>query len=626
MCGIVAIFAYGRDAQPVDQREVLAIRDAMERRGPDGAGYWRSGDHRVALGHRRLAIIDLSPNGHQPMELSGAGLHITFNGEIYNYRELRSELEQYGRVFRTDSDTEVILQAYAQFGRDCVNHFRGMYAFALWDERADGMFLARDPYGIKPLYYADDGSRVAIASQVKALLAGGRVANTPSAAGQVSFLLWGFITEPHTLFSGISALPAGSTLWIDRTGVRKPEKFWSVEKIFRAAEAQHREADGNAISSEQAHRTLRDALSESVNYHMVADVPVGIFLSAGLDSGTIASLASERKGNDLRTLTLGFDALRDTAADEVPLAEQVASGLGATHSTTWIGRDRFAQEHSRILAAMDQPTIDGVNVYFISQMAANAGLKVVLSGLGGDELFGGYPSFKQVPRLARALGPLHAVPMIGRGFRAISAPLMRRFTSPKYASLLEYGSSIEEAYLLRRGFFMPWELPQVLAPEIVEQGWAELDPVVRMREKVGGLSNTHAKIATLESVIYMRNQLLRDGDWAGMAHSIEIRFPLVDAVLLEQLSLLLTDRTRVGKQDMANTPLTPLPSAVLTRPKTGFTTPIRTWLLKDLPGDRQLLERGLRGWAKHVLQEQLTAPVTARELPISGAGSSPITF
>lgn len=596
MCGIAAIFAYAPNTPGVADEELVAIRDQMTARGPDGAGAWFDAQHRVGLGHRRLAIIDLTASGAQPMLLPGRQLAITFNGEIYNYRELRATLEAKGCVFNSTSDTEVLLHLYAEHGEAMVKELRGMYAFAIWDGAKRGLFLARDPFGIKPLYLADDGKTLRIASQVKALLAGGRISTTPSAAGQVGFHIWGHVPDPFTLYQGIRALPAGTSLWLGEDQSRRERTFCSPTEIFRSAE----EASSDSTPSQPLSTLLRD----SVAHHLIADVPVGVFLSAGLDSTTLASLAAEQ-GGSLQTVTLGFEEFRGSANDEVPLAELMAKQLGAKHQTIWVTRRDFQDEGNRLFAAMDQPTTDGVNSYFVSLAARRAGLKVALSGLGGDELFGGYPSFVQLPRTVNSLGWLGASSGIGRAFRVVSAPLMKRFTSPKYAGLLEYGGSYGGAYLLRRGMFMPWGLPEFLDADLVRKGWEELQPLARLEETVAGLRSPRARVSALEMCWYMRNQLLRDADWAGMAHSLEIRVPLVDVALLRSLAPALVGANPPTKRDLAAAPAKNLPAEILNRPKTGFGVPVSDWLLSGdgrspLAGGRNPVRRGMRDWARQV--------------------------
>ena len=282
----------------------------------------------------------------------------------------------------------------------------------------------------------------------------------------------------------------------------------------------------------------------------------------------------------------------------MPLAEAVARHYGAEHETVWIGRADFRHAFDHLTASMDQPTTDGVNSYFVSRAARQAGLKVALSGLGGDELFGGYPSFTEIPKLVAFAGRFPLARTLGRGVRVATAPVLRRFTSPKYAGLLEYGSDYAGAYLLRRGLFMPWELPDILGPDLARAGWAELETRARLEATVEGIETERFRVTALESAWYMRNQLLRDTDWASMAHSLEVRVPLVDWTLLRRVAPILAAHPEIGKQAMARTPSKPLPDAVLNRPKTGFTVPVRDWLLdgRDAPE----AERGLRGWARHV--------------------------
>src|SRR5262249_53553099 len=352
----------------------------MIKRGPDGAGLWISDDRRIGLAHRRLAIIDLSDAGAQPMATADGIVRIVFNGEIYNYGELRERLEAKGFEFRSKSDTEVLLYLYQEYSSGMVEHLRGMYAFAIYDSRKKGLLLARDPYGIKPLYYADDGATIRVASQVKALLKGGQIHTTTEPAGHVGFFLWGHVPEPYTLYRGIRALPAGTTLWIDAQGHKEAKQFFSLtDELAKASQLSAK------LTKEEIHERLRTVLLDTVRHHLVADVPVGVFLSAGMDSGTLTGLAKEVTNTDLRTITLGFKEFQGTINDEVPLAEQVAQQYGTSHQTCWMTQEHFRKERDAILEAMDQPSIDGVNTYFVSKAAAESGLKVALSGLGGDE-------------------------------------------------------------------------------------------------------------------------------------------------------------------------------------------------------------------------------------------------
>ncbi|MHA1107546.1 MAG: asparagine synthase (glutamine-hydrolyzing) [Alphaproteobacteria bacterium] len=588
MCGIAAYFAYHSDAPPVERDALLRVREAMAPRGPDGEGLWISKDRRVGMAHRRLSIIDLSDSAAQPMTLEGGRISIVYNGEIYNYRALRDELAAEGRRFTTESDTEVLLHLYDRDGPAMVQHLRGMYGFAIWDNARKGIYLARDPFGIKPLYYADDGRTLRVASQVKALLAGGNIDTSPAPAGHVGYFLLGSVPEPFTLYRGIRALPAGASLWLDTSGGGNPHLHFDLTKELAAVEPAPFDPEA-----------LREAVRDSVSHHLVSDVPVGVFLSSGMDSTTLAAMASEIKGSGIKTVTLGFDEYKGAAEDETPLAEQVAAAYGADHTTSWISRQAFEECFDDVLSAMDQPSLDGVNTYFVSKVTAEAGLKVALSGLGGDELFGGYDTFRQVPMVANTMAPFRFLPGLGAAFRFVSAPLLSRLTSSKYAGLIEYGTSYGRAYLLRRGLYMPWELPQVLDADMAREGWRELGLIKALEGTTAGIGPSRLRVSALETAWYMRNQLLRDSDWAGMAHSLEIRVPLVDVELFRRIAPMLAGRNPPGKRDLALTPATKLPGEILDRPKTGFLVPVREWS-GDKGSDEGAAERGYRGWARRI--------------------------
>ncbi|MFT5488921.1 MAG: asparagine synthase (glutamine-hydrolyzing), partial [Alphaproteobacteria bacterium] len=360
----------------------------LQPRGPDGEGREVAADGRLLLAHRRLSIIDLSDAASQPMTTADGRYSIVFNGEIYNYRELRAELATNGVSFRTESDTEVLLQLYAKFGEAMVDRLRGMFAFAIWDGPKQRLFMARDPNGIKPLYISDDGGTLRFSSQVRSLLAGGGVDTSPEPAGHVGFFTWGYVPEPYTLYRGIRMLPPGSTLWVDRSGRRASHKWFDLAAVL-----------GEAEPAPFDRAQFAEAVRDSVRAHFVSDVPIGMFLSAGLDSVTLAALATEIDVGEVRCITMGFDEYRGTASDETALAESVAHHYGLQHESRWIGRADFETDADRLFAAMDQPSIDGLNTYFIARSAQAAGLKVALSGVGGDELFEGYPSSGEIRRL-----------------------------------------------------------------------------------------------------------------------------------------------------------------------------------------------------------------------------------
>jgi asparagine synthase (glutamine-hydrolysing) len=591
MCGINGIFAYGANAAPVDREELLRSRECMRSRGPDAADQWISDDGRVGLGHRRLAIIDLSPGGAQPMR-RGERV-IIFNGEIYNYRELRAELESEGVAFTSHSDTEVLLALYDRRGARMFQALRGMFALVLWDGAQRRMLLARDPYGIKPLYYADAGGTVRVASQVKALIEGGRVDRQFDPAAAAGFFLRGTVPEPFTMYRAIRALPAGSYCYVDANGVQEPTQYFSIAATLREAVENARD-----VSDDERRAVVHDAVLESVRYHMVSDVPVGAFLSAGIDSSAIVALARESGAADLQTMTLRFAEYRGRDNDEAPLATLVARQYGVRHTIRDLTLDDFRAELPRIFAAMDQPTVDGLNSYFISKAASELGLKVALSGTGGDELFGGYTSFRDIPRWMPITSVLARIPGLGEGVARLNAVLARRsrHVSPKMGEILRHGASYAGAYLVKRGRFLAAELPAVLGADIAAEGLARLDLLGLIERTVTPDPGTpYARVAALESSLYLRNQLLRDMDWASMAHSLEVRVPLVDAHLLRRVAPVLVKRRERGKQILANAPRPPLPDAVRARRKTGFTLPIKEWLKQE-----GRVEFGKRSWARKV--------------------------
>jgi asparagine synthase (glutamine-hydrolysing) len=604
MCGINAIYAFHPSAPPIDRDELTRTREAMRSRGPDAAGGWCSDDLRVGLGHRRLSIIDVSERANQPLMSREGDLALVFNGEIYNYAELRQELMAGGETFHTTSDTEVVLRMYRRSGAAMLPRLRGMFAFAIWDERTRTLFLARDPYGIKPLYYSNDGRTFRLASQVKALVAGHGVSTSRDPAGMAGFLLRGSVPEPFTMYESIRALPAGSWMTVSAAGAIEPQSYFSLAALLR--DAVH--SNGHH-SQEERQEIIKRAVTESVRYHLVSDVPVGAFLSSGRDSSTVVALAAE-SGTPMRTVTLRFEEYTGTHKDEAPLAEVVARHYGTQHATCTLSRQTFRRELPKALASMDQPSIDGLNSYFVCKAAAELGWKVALSGTGGDELFGGYSTFRTIPRFVRAFGLFRHMPGLARGFERLYGRVMptvhARF-SPKTAHALKYVHSYEGAYLMKRGLFLPEELPSVLGDGMAEEGLRRLAILDRIREAITpDPGSAFARVAAMEAALFMRNQLLRDLDWASMAHSLELRVPLVDAFLLREVApVVFTSRRRDGKDLLARSPRTPLPAAILTRRKTGFTLPIRDWLAAEQNETSHVF--GMRPWALFLYQQNVRA-------------------
>ena len=596
MCGIAGAFAFSLSAKQIDQAVVERMNYQQRRRGPDGAGLWTSEDRRIILGHRRLAIIDTGPIGAQPMGDATGRWVISFNGEIYNYRALREELERLGCVFQTNSDTEVLINVIARWGEAGVRRLRGMYAVALWDCAERELWLVRDPSGIKPLYLTETAGTLWFASQARALARCAPINASREAAALTGFYLWGHVPEPFTWWAGIRMLPAGHVLRVRAGEECHTKPFAKIEDAYvrRPMLPLH--------SGE-----LRSLLCDSVGHHLVSDVPVGVFLSAGVDSNVVAALASEFSPN-LQSITLAFDEYAGTDDDEAPLADAAARAFGCRHSVHRISRPEFEAVIDDFFDCMDQPTIDGLNTYLVSYAAAKLGLKVALSGLGGDELFGGYPSFRDVPRLARwaRLSKLQPIGRaVQRALRAIALPGV----PPKLPGLFTHSTSLATAYLLRRGLYLEDELDALLDESWINEGLERLATQSALEATVAPLraaaATEHAQIAALESCWYMRNQLLRDTDWSSMAHGVEVRVPFVDFALIESLGPAIASRSPPSKRDLAACS-DRIPAAISERSKTGFTTPVRQWIA-DRESDRA---RGLRGWAGKVHKRFRGDPAT----------------
>jgi asparagine synthase (glutamine-hydrolysing) len=574
MCGLAGGYMPGdAGVQATLQDAVRRMCTQMRMRGPDARGFRDDAEAGISLGHQRLSIMDPEARANQPMRSRDGRYAIAYNGEIYNFRELRQEAERAGVRFQTGSDTEVLLELFAREGEALLPRLRGMYALAIWDTLTGSIFLARDPYGIKPLYLARAGRGWLFASQVKALLASGLVAATPDAAGQAGFWLLGSVPEPRTWFRDISLLPAGHCVWITAAGLQASRCYRDIGEAWR-------HASGADVDDEEVRARAREALLDSVRAHLVSDVPVGVFLSGGIDSGSMAALMRQAGAVDLKGVTVAFREFAGSHDDEVPVAARLALRYGIDHHVREVGRGEFEADLPRILASMDQPSVDGINSWYASKAVAELGMKVVVSGVGGDELFQGYSSFHELPTLVRRWRSLARIP----GFAPLARKAMtlqaRRTGNPRWRLLPELAGSLHGAWLLRRGVASPHELPELMGRDLAAEVLEEFDGAGMVRSMTGPVpADDRLALSQIESMTYLRNQLLRDSDWASMAHSVELRTPLVDATLLADLQPVLMALHRFpGKRLLAEAPRLPLEEAVIVRRKTGFGTPVTAWL------------------------------------------------
>jgi asparagine synthase (glutamine-hydrolysing) len=562
MCGIAGILT---DNFHQDHLETLAQRMqlALQHRGPDDQGIYISSQHHSALVHTRLSVLDLSTAGHQPMSTPNQRYWITFNGEIYNFQELRSQLEAQGEQFASRTDTEVILKLYQRMGANCVQQLRGMFVFAIWDDWEKTCFIARDPLGIKPLYYWQTGSMLVFASELRAILASGLPEKRLSSKGFYGYLTTGSVPEPRTLLEGIHMLEAGHTLhW--QAGAIKQSQYWQMRF----------EPQPMAVS--EAVATVRQALLNSIQHHFVSNVPVGIFLSGGIDSTAVVALSRHIQTGPLNTYSIAFE---EKEWNEGDLAQRVANHFGTNHTehkiTASLGRSLLP----KFLTAIDQPSVDGFNTFCVSQIARASGTKVVLSGLGGDELFNGYKSFQKVPQMihwGQALKYFQPLPaLIGKGLETWGKSSQMR----RLGDFLQQTPNSVTAYRSFRGIFSHQEACQLLHTYLPEQ-----DQPLRQIDHIACTSyfpSIEDEICFLETSRYMRNQLLRDSDVMSMAWGLELRVPLVDRTLLESVASIPSQlRLAPGKQLLTQA-IPELPAWIMNRPKRGFFFPYEQWLQNE---------------------------------------------
>jgi asparagine synthase (glutamine-hydrolysing) len=580
MCGICGVI--GETRGELAESRLRSMLAAMIHRGPDDEGVLNKPG--AVLGMRRLSIIDLA-GGHQPVFNEDGSVGIVFNGEIYNFGELRASLEKCGHRFRTRSDTEVIVHAYEEWGERCVTHLRGMFAFAVWDGRAGEanarVLLARDRLGIKPLYYAIVDGSLLFASEVRSLLASGAVARRLARESIEAYLLFGSVVEPMTLVQGVWSLPPGHSLMVSCREAHKcrPVSYWDLATAAREL----RKSDLPTTLPEAA-QAARPLLEEAVRSHLIADVPLGLFLSSGLDSTALVALASqERQG--LHTFTIVFP---EQEFSESEMARRTAERFGAEHRELMVSAEDMVARLPQAVGALDQPSMDGINTYFVSWAARQAGLKVALSGLGGDEVFGGYPTFRMTPRVAAVASMARLLPLPLRRAMSESLVAMGRNgrSSSRTDALRKFGAvwtgpdSLPHPYFFTRLLFTPQQLDYLLLQSKVSSptSWrAALEQGAAGARELAG----DAAVSSLEMRSYMVNTLLRDTDAMSMHHSLEVRVPLLDHPLVEFVTAL-PDSARRGsglpKALLAQALGKLLPREVIDQPKRTFTFPWLRWL------------------------------------------------
>jgi len=570
MCGIAGLIA--PFLSPEVRREAVGrMCDAMVHRGPDDSGISSEGD--ATLGMRRLAIFDPA-NGRQPMQSPDGRLTLVFNGAIYNFRDLRRQLAG-SWDFRTECDTEVLLAAFVRWGEACVPKLRGMFAFAIWDQQTRCLFLARDAFGVKPLYYRElPGGGLVFASEIRALNASGAGSNVIDASGVSDYLAWMAVPAPRTIYRDIRSLrPGEAARYRDgRLEIAAGWRFSTIAPPERVCRT-HEEFLGE----------LRSRLEDSVRAHSVADVPVGAFLSGGLDSASVVALMNRTGGVRLKTFTVDFG---ESGFSEGKPASETARFLGTEHRTLTLSGTDLASGLDSYLSALDQPTGDGVNTFYASRAAREGGVTVALSGLGGDELFGGYPSFRTTPRFTRILPAWRAVPASVR--RSVVRRLRRGdIRRRKLADVLEHASNSVETGALQRRVLSTSGLESVLsrgASVLAEANYA-LHPAYAELAADLDPAAVYEVVSAWELRTYMADVLLRDCDVMSMHHSLELRVPLVDRPLIEWLwhqPASFKGNVRDPKSALRDALGDLLPPALKNRRKWGFSLPMDLWMRREL--------------------------------------------
>ena len=562
MCGIAGIVAPCSVLASDDEAALERMVTALRHRGPDDRGWQLIPTHGIAdgivgLANTRLAILDLSPAGHQPMQDTETGNWIAFNGEIYNHLDLRKEIGTRAGPWTSTSDTETVLRAYRLWGTSCVERLRGMFAFAIWDARANALWCARDRLGIKPFYYFANGNTVVFASEVRAVLASGRVPLNLDREGLAGYIRFGAVPEPFTLIENVRSLPAGHWMRLRQDRVEEIAAYWKPS------------AGQSRQQSESVTELIRSHLERAAGEHVLSDVPVACFLSGGIDSSIVAGFAAKKLGPQLHTFTLGFD---EGQADESAYALAVAEKHGTTHHVVRLSHAEVAAQVPAAVRAMDLPTVDGLNTYIISKAVADAGYKVVLSGLGGDELFGGYSSFSRAAwcdRWAKYLGRAPAswrALLAGGGNKGLRA-----------AELLEREASLEQRYACLRSLWSRREL--------TDMGIAETPELARDGAQNG--APLASRVSILELTGYMRSMLLRDSDVLSMRHGLELRVPYLDHLLVEaclQTGAACRNGADLPKSSLLKAAGNLLPEGIARRPKQGFGLPMSEWMRGPLRG------------------------------------------
>ena len=564
MCGFIASF--GQSMSLDDFKEAI---EHLKRRGPDAEGVWTN--ETVFLGSRRLAIFDLNERSNQPMRSICSRYFIVFNGSIYNYKDLRNYLLNKGIKLKTFSDTEVILELFALEGPEMLQKLKGMFAFVIWDNQEKEAFAARDPYGIKPLYIGFNSKGLILASQVKTLISTKKFKTEKDIYSEFSFENFGYVIEPRTWFENIKSLKAGHYIIIKDNKIIDDQKWFQIEKIWISADK-----NNSKLSTKDSLDAIKSALTETVTKHLISDVPIGIFLSGGIDSSLLAALISLNTKKNIKAITVLFEDFENTENDETYIAKKVSEKFGINHYIYKVSKDDFYKDLPEILDSMDQPSVDGINTWYASKAAASLDIKVVFSGLGGDEIFFGYDHYKKIPFLLNCFKFFKKIPFITKLINLVLSIVSFITNDKRWKFIVKYSNSNLKLWFLKRSIFFSKEQIKVNYNNklSISQFYKEY-----LNENFEyNFKNSKIHLSLLDSLFYMRNQLLRDSDWASMYHGIELRTPFVDIDLINNLKNIMKSYSIYENKEFIKLIFNSiLPNEVINKKKIGFQTPIIKW-------------------------------------------------
>ena len=586
MCGISGIY----NCSDRDINEIKIIENIIklqDRRGPDDRGLWQSTCKKTTFGHNRLSIIDLTDKAKQPLISKDNNLIITFNGEIYNYKKIRNELSKNKVTFKSNSDTEVILESYKYWGIEFVKKLRGMFAFAIWDNIEKKLILARDPFGIKPLYFFKKNNILFFASQLKSILSIDNLSFEKSGRSILDYYLWGNITEPFTLYKNVYSLEGGTVKVFDSKFIETTYEYANLKEAIIKSKKNYFKNES------ELNEKLSYLIEDTVNYHQVSDVPVTFLLSSGIDSNTLLAASKKKLNKNFNAITLDFSE----KLKESPLAKISSKMSMIDHIVENVNDNEITELISNYYKFMDMPTNDGLNNYVISHFAKKRGSKVLISGIGGDELFSGYPSFKRIPNMRKISKLIPKNKNFQKFLYDNVYKILSKFNKKtKYAGVFKYSHSTFDAFMLQRCLFTPEEITDLINSKTIDEAISDLEFQRQKETNDNDFENEQLKIMYFEIKYYLCSKLLRDSDWASMANSVELRTPFVDWFFFNELLPLLKSNIKISKRNMLDSFKGQTPPELYSRKKTGFAIPYEKYF-KKMSGIKNKYTDPIKDWS-----------------------------